>query len=88
MCCALALSRCTACTPVSDGEVAACVADVAAPALALTPAAVARAAPAIERASLLVLDANIDPATLAAAARVAVNAGVPVLCEPVSVPKV
>lgn len=69
------------------GEVAACVADVAAPALELTPAVVQQNAAHIRRAGLLILDANLEAPTLVAAVQAAAAAGVPVLCEPVSVPK-
>lgn len=70
-----------------SGEVAACVADVAAPAAELTPDVVQQHLPAIQQAGLLVLDANLQQQALAAAAQAAAAAGVPVLFEPVSVPK-
>lgn len=73
--------------PCRSGEVAACVADVAAPAAELTPAVVQQHLAAIQQAGLLVLDANLQQPTLAAAAQAAAAAGVPVLFEPVSVPK-
>jgi pseudouridine kinase len=41
----------------------------------------------IAAAQLLILDANLQAATLEAAAHVAAAAGVPVLFEPVSIPK-
>lgn len=63
------------------------MADVAAPAVELTPRVVQRHAADIAAAQLLVLDANLPASTLAAAVQVAANAGVPVLFEPVSVPK-
>jgi hypothetical protein len=63
------------------------VADVAAPAAELTPAVVQQHLPAVQQAGLLVLDANLQQPTLAAAAQAAAAAGVPVLFEPVSVPK-
>lgn len=66
---------------------AASVADVAAPAVELTPAVVQQHRSDIAAAQLLVLDANLQANTLAAAAEVAAAAGVPVLFEPVSVPK-
>eukprot|EP00878_Enallax_costatus_P033766 GHUV01037321.1.p1 GENE.GHUV01037321.1~~GHUV01037321.1.p1 ORF type:complete len:329 (+),score=129.42 GHUV01037321.1:2786-3772(+) len=68
------------------GEVAASVADVAAAAY-ITPGVVQQHASAIQQAQLLILDANFDAATLAAAAEIAAAAGVPVLFEPVSIPK-
>jgi pseudouridine kinase len=70
-----------------DGEVAASVADVAAPAAELTPAVVQQHIADIAAAQLLILDANLQGPTLQAAACVAAAAGVPVLFEPVSVPK-
>lgn len=63
------------------------MADVAAPATELTPAVVQQHAAAIAAAGVLILDANLPAPTLAAAVRVAGAAGVPVLFEPVSVPK-
>jgi pseudouridine kinase len=69
------------------GEVAASIADVSAPALELTPAVVQLHAADIGRCQLLVLDANLGQATLAAAVAAAAAAGVRVLFEPVSVPK-
>lgn len=65
---------------------AASVADVAAAEL-ITPAVVLQHKSVIHRAQLLILDANFDAPTLAAAAQLAAAAGVPVLYEPVSVPK-
>eukprot|EP00879_Flechtneria_rotunda_P029486 GHRR01031895.1.p1 GENE.GHRR01031895.1~~GHRR01031895.1.p1 ORF type:complete len:331 (+),score=133.45 GHRR01031895.1:946-1938(+) len=68
------------------GEIAASVADVAA-AKQLTPTVLQQYKQQIKQAGLLVLDANFSPDTLAAAAHLAATAGVPVLYEPVSVPK-
>eukprot|EP00775_Hariotina_reticulata_P012190 gene12190-12327_t len=70
-----------------SGEVAACVADVVAPALELTPAVVQQHLQHIQQAGMLVLDANLEAETLIAATQAAAVAGVPVLFEPVSVPK-
>lgn len=69
------------------GEVAASVADVAAPATELTPAVIQHHAADIAAAQLLILDANLQQETLQAAVRLAAAAGVPVLFEPVSLPK-
>lgn len=69
------------------GEVAASVADVAAPAIELTPAVVQKHRSDIAAAQLLILDANLQAATLEAAVQIAAAAGVPVMFEPVSVPK-
>lgn len=81
----LAYSLCT-CT-CRAGEVAASVADVAAPTVELTPEVVQQHAAAIAAAQVLILDANLPAATLQAAVQVAGAAGVPVMFEPVSVPK-
>jgi hypothetical protein len=67
--------------------VAACVADVTAIERYLTPARVQLHARLLQGASLVVLDANLAADTLACAARLAAEAHVPVLGEPVSVPK-
>ncbi len=69
------------------GEVAASVADVAAPAVELTPALVQQHAAALAAAQVLILDANLPASTLQAAVNMAGAAGVPVMFEPVSVPK-
>lgn len=65
---------------------AASIADVAAAAL-MTPAVVQQHTSVIQQAQLLVVDANFDAQTLQEAAQIAHKAGVPVLFEPVSVPK-
>ena len=70
-----------------SGEVAACVADVVAPALELTPSVVQQHLQHRQQAGALVLDANLEADTLIAATQAAAAAGVPVLFEPVSVPK-
>lgn len=63
------------------------MADVAAPTVELTPAIVQQHAAAIAAAQVLILDANLPAATLQAAVQVAAASGVPVMFEPVSVPK-
>jgi pseudouridine kinase len=85
-CSSAAAVAATAALAHRGGEVAASVADVAA-AAKLTPAIVQQHAKHIATAQLLILDANLQAATLAAAAHVAAAAGVPVLFEPVSIPK-
>ncbi|KAF8063071.1 ARL6 [Scenedesmus sp. PABB004] len=77
---------CVAAVLDRHGEVAASVADVAAPRL-LTPGLVACYGPELRGARLVVLDGNLAPDTLAAAAKLASESAVPVLFEPVSVPK-
>jgi len=69
-----------------DGELVAAVADMAATEL-LAPSDVDAAAAAIAGARLVVLDGNLAAATLERAADHAHKAGVPILVEPVSVPK-
>jgi len=83
----LLLPTTTPATVLRGGEVAASVADVAAPATELTPAVIQHHAADIAAAQLLVLDANLQQETLQAAVHLAAAAGVPVLFEPVSVPK-
>lgn len=70
----------------ADGELVAGVADMVATGL-LAPTDVEAAARAITGARLVVLDGNLAPATLDRAFDLAVGAGVPVVLEPVSVPK-
>jgi len=68
------------------GELAVAVADMAA-VESLTPEDVAAAADRIASADLVVVDANLRPATVTAALDVAAAAGVRAVVEPVSVPK-
>lgn len=68
------------------GELLVAVADMTA-AEALGPADVEAARDAIAAAALLVVDGNLRPETVTAALDVADAAGVPVVVEPVSVPK-
>jgi len=71
-----------------DGEVAVCVADVGLGERAVLPGAVARCAGTVlRRGAVVVLDANLSAATLAAAARLARSLGCVVLAETVSVAK-
>lgn len=70
----------------ADGELAVAVADMAA-SDELTPDDVRRAADAVASASLLVLDGNLGEATVTAALALADEHGVPVVLDPVSVPK-
>ncbi len=70
----------------AGGELAVAVADMAATE-SLSAADVRAAAGLLAGAALLVLDANLAPGTLAAALDLATAAGVPVVLEPVSVPK-
>lgn len=70
----------------ADGELVVAVADMAATD-ELTPDVVRRAALALSSAGLLVLDGNLSPGTVAAAAELAAEHGVPVVLDPVSVPK-
>ncbi len=70
----------------ADGELVAAVADMAATEQ-LGPADVDAVASMIAGARLVVLDGNLSAATLDRAAGLAHHAGVPVLIEPVSVPK-
>jgi pseudouridine kinase len=63
------------------------VADVAIVEQQLTPSLIASLEPQIRAAKLLVLDANLSRDSIRAAARAAATWGVPVLLEPVSVPK-
>ncbi|HQR27568.1 MAG TPA: carbohydrate kinase family protein [Nocardioides sp.] len=68
------------------GELAVAVADMEATD-ALTPDDVDAAAHLVRGAALLVLDANLAPPTLAAALDLGATKGVPVIVDPVSVPK-
>ena len=70
----------------ADGELVAAVSDMAATEL-LAPADVDATAAVIAGARLVVLDGNLAGATLDRAAELAHAAGVPVVIEPVSVPK-
>jgi len=70
----------------AGGELVAAVSDMTATD-ELGPQQVGRARDAIAAASLLVLDGNLLPVTLAAALDVAHAAGVPAILEPVSAPK-
>ena len=70
----------------ADGELVVAVADMAATD-ALTPDDVRRAVTAISSAALLVLDGNLAPGTVASAVDLAAGRGVPLVLEPVSVPK-
>lgn len=70
----------------SSGEMALAVADMAATD-ALAPEDVDACRGLLEGAGLLVLDANLAPTTLATALRLADAAAVPVVADPVSVPK-
>jgi pseudouridine kinase len=70
----------------ADGELVAAVSDMAATEQ-LAPADIDAVASTIAGARLVVLDGNLAAATLDRAADVAHGAGVPVLVEPVSVPK-
>ena len=69
-----------------DGELVVAVADMAATDK-LSPDDVRRVGTAIASASLLVLDGNLSPGSAAAAADLAAEHGVPVVLDPVSVPK-
>eukprot|EP00198_Chlamydomonas_reinhardtii_P002433 XP_001691769.1 predicted protein [Chlamydomonas reinhardtii] len=69
------------------GEVAACVADVAAVEAHLTPERLADSAPQIQQACLLLAEANLSEGALEYVCRTAAAARVPVFIEPVSVPK-
>lgn len=69
------------------GEVAACIADADAVEQQLTPERIQAFAADIWSSSMLVVDANMSQAALQAACSIASAAGVPVLMEPVSVPK-
>ena len=69
-----------------DGELVVAVSDMAATD-ELTPDDVRRVAADVAAAELLVLDGNLSPGTVAAAAELAAGHGVPVVLEPVSVPK-
>jgi len=71
----------------SAGEVAASVADVAALESHLTAAALRSYSDQIRTARLLVIDGNLTVEAAAAAAEVAGAGGVPVMFEPISVPK-
>jgi pseudouridine kinase len=70
----------------ATGELSVAVADMAATD-SITPDAVVDAAPLIAGASLVVVDANLAHETVAAAVERASAAGVPVVVDPVSVPK-
>lgn len=70
----------------ADGELTVAVSDMAATE-ALTPADVRAASEAIVAAGLVVLDGNLTRATLTAGWDLAVESGVPVVIDPVSVPK-
>ena len=70
-----------------SGEVAASVADVAIAEHQLTPSVIMSCEPQIKGAKLLVLDANLSRESIQAASQVAALWSVPVLLEPVSVPK-
>ncbi|SFC92266.1 pseudouridine kinase [Nocardioides terrae] len=69
-----------------SGELSVAVADMAA-IESLTPEDVAAVADRLAAADLVVVDANLLPATVTVALDVAAAAGVPVVVEPVSVPK-
>lgn len=69
-----------------DGELVVAVADMAATD-ELAPDDVRRLGATISSAALLVLDGNLSPGAVAAAADLAAEHGVPVVLDPVSVPK-
>lgn len=70
----------------ADGELVVAVADMAATE-ALDADDVRRVADRVAAADLLILDGNLSPATVLAAATTAAEAGTPVVLDPVSVPK-
>jgi pseudouridine kinase len=70
-----------------SGEVAAAVADVASVEQHLNTATLARFRPHIQSAGLLVVETNLEAGALEMICSTAAAAGVPVLLEPVSVPK-
>ncbi|MGZ8738038.1 MAG: PfkB family carbohydrate kinase, partial [Nocardioides sp.] len=69
-----------------DGELVVAVSDMGATD-EITPDDVGRLAADVAGAGLLVLDGNLAPGAVAAAAELAAGHGVPVVLEPVSVPK-
>ncbi len=70
----------------ADGELVVAVADMTATD-ELTPDDVRRLGTAVAAAALVVLDGNLSPGTVAAAADLAAEHDVPVVLDPVSVPK-
>ena len=72
---------------VRSGEVAAAVADVESVELYLNAVTLARFRPHIQSTGLLVVETNLEAGALEMVCSTAAVAGVPVLLEPVSVPK-
>ncbi|GLI65002.1 hypothetical protein VaNZ11_008428 [Volvox africanus] len=70
-----------------SGEVAACIADVAAVEHHLTPERLRECQPKIHQACMLLAEGNLSAEALEYVTRIAAHARVPVFLEPVSVPK-